>query len=304
MVRFIKLYCCFLSTFLLFSCGEDFFDSITEIEIPEHASRLVVQANFDATFAKNSKNFVLLNHTLGILDTMAFQEVDDATVTLYEEGALKANFEKPNPSAWFRANNIELLAGKNYTLNVDSPTYGRIEATQQLPTKVPIITATYEADAAVDRYGERGNEITIQFQDPEKEENYYLLSVYATYLCTEPDTTSRISLIYASPVDPLLEHLDDLHLTDASFDGEMYATRISINEEDFYNTESKSLPLEKITIRLTSLSKDRYLFNKTISAYQDNEGNPFAEPIVVHENIEGGSGIFTLSISDEFSIDL
>ena len=110
-----------------------------------------------------------------------------------------------------------------------------------------------------------------------------------------------------SPVDPLIDDLNQLYLTDASFDGETYTTRVSIylmEANSIAYEGATNLAAEKITVQLTSISKDRYLFEKTFYSYEENNGNPFAEPVVTHENVEGGSGIFSLSITDEFSIDL
>ncbi|MFK7981600.1 MAG: DUF4249 domain-containing protein [Saprospiraceae bacterium] len=311
MVRAIKLFISILLPFLLLGCGEDFFDSVTEIEIPEHEPQLVVRANFNATYGKEYGYYVRLNHTLGILDTTEYQEVDDATVTLFEAGELKASFEKPvDDSYWYRTDKMELVANKNYTLSVNSPTYGSAEATRQLPRKIPIIAATYEADGAVDRYGDRGDEVTIQFQDFAGEQNYYTIQIVATYTFEGLDTSFVIDnflIDYLSPVDPLLDDLDQLYLTDVSFDGEIYTTRVSLNLMEAGSIEyagAKNLAAEKIDVQLISISKDEYLFEKTLSAYRDNDGNPFAEPVVIHENIEGGSGIFTLSVTDVFSIDL
>lgn len=292
---------------MLISCGEDFFDSVTEIEIPEHEPQLAVRGFFNETYLDSGYgSWVRVGHTLGTLDTADFEEITDATVQLYEDNVLKNTFEYAN-DAWYIGEIEELKADKDYTLKVESPTYGSIEATQQLPSKVSILAATYETDAAVDRYGDRGDEVTIQFQDPEGEQNYYEISVTATYRFENTDTSFVLNnyYIYSSPVDPILEDLWGLYLTDTSFDGEMYTTRISVElmEKVFYD-EIESQPVEAITVRLTSISKDFYLFEKTFSAYQDNDGNPFAEPVVIHENVEGGTGIFSLSVTDEFLVEL
>lgn len=297
--------------FLLMSCGEDFFDSITEIEIPEHEPQLVIRANFDATFGVEHGHYVRLSHSLGILDTTEFQVVDDAVITLLEDNIPKASFISEN-NVWYNTEPMTLSEGKEYTLQATSPTYGSIESTQQLPSKGTILNATYEADAAVDVYGDRGDEVTIEFQDPAGEQNYYRIDVRSTHLVESPDTSYIADYFgtYTSPVDPIIEDLFfQLYLTDASFDGETYTTRVSIGLNEGGSWESDGTiftytAAEKITVSLTSISRDEYLFEKTLSAYQDNDGNPFAEPVVIHENIEGGSGIFSLSVTDEFSIGL
>jgi len=304
----IKYFSYIISAFLLISCGEDFFDSVTEIEIPEHEPQLVLRAEFNATYLEFS-NLVELRHTLGILDSTEFEEINDAKIELYEDGLLKSTFEN-HYASWYRGEIDNLEAGKTYTLKASSPTFGSVEASQEVPSKVQVIAATYEADGAVDRYGDRGDEVTIQFQDFAEEQNYYKIEILATYAFEGPDTSFVVDnflVNYLSPVDPLLDDLNQLYLTDVSFDGEIYTTRVSLNLMEAGSIEyagAKNLAAEKITALLTSISKDEYLFEKTLSAYQDNEGNPFAEPVVVHENIDGGSGIFTLSVSDGFLIDL
>ncbi len=301
--------------FLLMSCGEDFFDSITEIEIPAHEPQMVVRANFNPTFGEQYGYYVSLNHTLGILDTNEYELVEDATVTLLEDNTPKADFifdEGITRGSYYTAPSMTLSVGKDYTLRATSPTYGSIESTQQLPTKVNIINASYEANAGVDIYGERGDEVTIEFQDPAGEQNYYQLNVWSSHTIEEPDTSYISDGFWTntSPIDPIIEDLRQLYLTDASFDGETYTTRVRIDLteegswEDAEGTVFTYSAAEKITVQLISISKDEFLYQKTVSAYIDNDGNPFAEPVVIHENIEGGSGIFTLSITDEFPIDL
>jgi len=305
----IKYLIYLMSSFLFISCGEDFFDSITEIEIPEHEPQLVVRGNFNPTFGEKYGYYLRLNHTLGILDTTEYEVVDDAIITLLEEEELKTTFESFGDNGWYKTEAMTLSVGKNYTIEAISPTYGKVKGTQQLPNKVPIIAATYEADAAVDRYGDRGDEVTIQFQDPAGEQNYYRISVLSSHRIESPDSSYIADnfWVYSSPVDPIIEDLNELYLTDASFDGETYTTRIRVEVLEAGSWEyegATNLAAEKITVELTSISKDEYLFEKTLSAYQDNDGNPFAEPVVIHENVEGGSGIFTISVTDEFPIDL
>ena len=307
----ISIFSYLLLCFLLFSCNENFFESTTIIEIPEHQPQMVLRANFSSPFGEEYGYYVRLSHTLGILDTTDIQEITDATITLLEEEQTIAVFEKVDESDYyFYSEGFVLSPHNTYTLQALSPTFGEVKVTQQLPSKVTIVDASYEENGAVDRYGERGDEINIQFQDPGGEQNYYRVHVSATVPFEGPDTSFVQDNWYGgsiSPVDPLIDDLNSLYLTDASFDGEKYTTRISVQliEAGWYTIEdATNLAPVKISVHLSSISKDRYLFEKTLFTYRENEDNPFAEPVVVHENIEGGSGIFTLSFTDEFSIEL
>ena len=305
-MRPIKLliYCSIL--FILFSCKEDFFDSVTEVPLPEHEPQLSIGATINASFPQTA--IVRVSSTLSILDTSDFQPVTDAQVMLYEEDDLNAVFRDEHNAGWYTSEEaLELTSGKSYTLKIDSPTFGSIEATQILPEEVEILSASYQSDNAIDIYGERVDEVIIEFNDPKDEENYYIVSVLAAYPFENEDTSFVLeTLVYDSPVDPILEQLPSgLFFNDVSFEGENYRLRVGIElrEAISYN-EIVSGPPEKLTINLTTINKDFYLFQKTFDAFWENEGNPFAEPVIIHENIEGGAGLFSLMITNEFSIDL
>lgn len=323
-MKIIKYISFVFTTFFLLACKADFFDSITEVEVPVHEPQLVIAANFDATFTQSRfLNWMKVNNSLGILDTTTYSIIDDAKVELYEETILKKTFEynrqRSNDgieiNGQYLADSLEILANKNYTLKVNSPIFGSAEASQQLPTKVPTIAATYAANEVVDRYGSRRDEVTISFKDPSGEKNYYSVSLVTAYRFDYPDTSIVVDNypVASFPVDPIIETFAfaEMYFTDASFDGETYTLRIGAEliETIYRNTRvegeriSSGSP-EKLTIRLKSVSRDKYLFDKTFSAYIENERNPFAEPVVVHENVIGARGIFSLSVTDEFTIDL
>lgn len=296
------------------ACGEDFFDSITEVEIPEHEQQLAVTANFNATYGNFA--FVYVGHSKGILDSTSYEIIKDAQVDLYKGDVLKHNFQFLNSNnqedGWYRTDSITLGEGQTYTLKVTDETYGTVEATQTVPNIVPVLSGTFEANNVIDRYGDRRDEVTIEFQDPKGIQNYYTVNIGVIYRFENEDT-SFVARWFSPvfPVDPILDDLPygGLFLSDASFDGERYTLRFgtAVREQVSFNNrvnEILSGPPEKIVVTLTAVSKDYYLFRKTLSTYYDNEDNPFAEPVVIHNNIEGGNGIFTLNISNEFEIDL
>ena len=55
---------------------------------------------------------------------------------------------------------------------------------------------------------------------------------------------------------------------------------------------------------LSSISRDNYLFIKSEAASREARDNPFAEPVIVHNNIENGIGIFRARNTTTFRIDL
>ena len=60
----------------------------------------------------------------------------------------------------------------------------------------------------------------------------------------------------------------------------------------------------KLIVRLANMSKDSYLYLRSLQQYMQARDNPFAEPVVVFDNIENGHGIFRMSNMQLFEIDL
>lgn len=302
----------FLLLLLFSSCKKNFFDSSIDVKVPEHEPQLTVTAHL---FANSPNQMIFVNHSRGILDSAEIKPVTNAVVDLYEGNNLLKNFsflayEDLEGYGRFTTDSINFISGKTYTLKVESTQYGSLESSQTAPTKVAINNATYEKDGTIDQYGERVDEISIEFDDPEGERNYYAVSVLGSYLFENKDTSfTGIWGIYESPVDPILEEARGrLLFSDASLDGNNYTLKFGafINEKQSFRLESGEWidgELLDIEVTLSSVSQDYYSFWKSMETFGNNQGNIFAEPTNVYENVEGGIGIFTLNSNDEYIIE-
>ncbi len=313
----IKYIIYILSSFLLLSCGENFFDSIVEVEVPAHESNLAITAHLSNL---DDVSLVHVTHTVGILDNKNAVPIEDAQVELYSDGQLLqtyqyrrffvyVNFEGDTLTVDGYVNQApkELAVNKRYELRVSTPTYGEIIATQPLIQPTPIISGTYEENGIsgifedIDTNGnedDRAEEIAIKFQDNASEKNYYAVQATGYY---ETVTSNGIEEFgepfYLTPVDPATEEgLNGLILSDATFDGKEYELKMAA----FGQTED----LKRIEVTLYSITEDRYLYETTLINYQENDGNPFAEPVIIHENVSQGNGIFTMSAGSIFTIEI
>lgn len=312
-----KNICPLLLLLLLFSCKGDFFDAIVDVDVPEHTPRLTVAAHFNELF----ENFVVdVGHSAGILDNSPIKAVKNAKVELLEDEQLLHTFDLLSvdnevQSYYVKKAPIDFSPEKYYTLKINSEEYGQVQGTQVIPTKVLIEQATYKENSAVDRYGERGDAINLQFTDPANEQNYYQVLINTSFEVITEDSSFVIAdyEVGISPVDPFLEDIDynTLLLSDASFDGASHTIQVAafisdqLRYEQFQGgwLEGAEVRLKEIDVTLLSTSKDYYLFQKSLASHQDNEDNFFAEPTNVYENVEGGIGIFTLSTGDTFKIE-
>jgi len=302
----VKYIYVFVALWSLWSCGKDTFNPIIDLEIPMHESRLSITAHLSNL---DSLVMVHVSHTAGILDNKPSVPLKDAIVSLYEDGGqLVSQFTYQEVGLEstgqgevliqdiFISDKINFKAGMAYTLKVEDQDYGVSETIQYFPSEIPILSATYQADGVTDVSGNRANEIALSFQDNPMEKNYYLASVF---LATK-DSMQQVIRAFPtiSPADPIAKKIEKgLLFSDATFDGQQYTLQMAISNLDIQEGD-------RLYVQLYTISEDRYLFEQGVKTYEDSAENPFAEPIILHENIDNGNGIFTLNAGSQFIIKI
>lgn len=63
-------------------------------------------------------------------------------------------------------------------------------------------------------------------------------------------------------------------------------------------------PKDPIRIRLLSIPKELYFYEKNLYAYNSRHDDPFSEPVYLSGNVKGGLGIFAICRSSEISVTL
>jgi hypothetical protein len=179
-------------------------------------------------------------------------------------------------------------------LKISAPGYEPVEAVQTMPKAVPILSASFEPDGAITPDGDKVDEVTIEFQDPAGEDNYYAVTAVFSY---EVGSTTYAYRTYLENLDPLGEDLNDgfIALKDDSFDGKKYKWRLGSYEYAGEDT--------KLIVYLHVISRDKYLFLLSTRLLEDADDNPFAEPVIIHENITGAYEIFSLETKSSIEIE-
>jgi len=155
----------------------------------------------------------------------------------------------------------------------------------------------------VDPEGYTASAWNILIQDPPDQENYYRIDLKLKfYEENGPDTFFYFVPSFPSSIDPILSNIylsDGIAMvcSDASFNGSSYWLRL-------YDYTEVYPEIKSVVFEVSSITKDAYLFYKTSYAYLESQYNPFAEPVIVHENIENGHGIFILRNTSREEIDL
>lgn len=288
-----------LSIFVLASCGEDKFSQVVEIDLPEHEPVLSVAAEFSNV---DTQLQVVVGRTWPTIDRPENASVENATIKLYKNGSLFKVIE--NDTNFFDGfYDVDLGAdgplapdGAVYRLEVAAPGFDTVFAEQKMPSLVEITKGTYEPQGIVSPEGDKVDEITIEFDDPAGVGDYYGVGGY--YLYTEvfgEDTFTYNYSLYLETFDPLLESgANNLLLVgDKSFDGK----KVTLKTYCYCGFDSNQENYE-IVLHLVHLTREKYLYLRSLSQFWDTDGNPFAEPVTVQGNIQGGVGLFSLETLD------
>ncbi|MEM6967207.1 MAG: DUF4249 domain-containing protein [Bacteroidota bacterium] len=281
------------------SCSEDRFSQVKNIDFPEHESRLAVTANLSVpenTFFSGEllTPTLFVGHSLGILDENEYDTISNATVELFKDGNLFYEFEYDPIQNNYVGPDPDLLPidSGTYTLEVSAPNYDKVSATQTMPSRAEVISASYEfEEVPFDFDNELYDLFEFKIQDKAGEENYYAFDL--RFEVEQFGQTSEFDAFFDSD-DPLMEWGYNLYqiLPDVSFDGNTYDVRLLINGN--WLPVNDNTMIKAVEVDVLTITKDLYLYDTSRERYWNAEGNPFAEPVLIHSNMENGYGVFTL----------
>ena len=216
--------------------------------------------------------------------------------------------------------------GINYTLKATAPNLPPVEASMTIPNPVPIQSVTVGNLTTIDNQSYYPIDITFQdLTNSNNESNYYFLSVRQyinpiidpnTGIAT--DTIETCNCFYTRKgVFNQNDFIFDLNgselirldgrepFTNQLFAGKQHSLQIFVPFNSyFYINGDEEIPTSKVTITLGSQNKERYFYRESRGLQNQTENNPFAEPVTVYNNVEGGFGIFGGYSSNTVHIEL
>ena len=219
--------------------------------------------------------------------------------------------------------------GDSLSLRVISPALGEVSAGCRIPQQPVVSDFSIEYDTTMYEYSWRdGNDslwvnryiegdILLHFKlhDPGDEQNYYMVRM-VTY-----DIDSRWFYHYIYINDEMLFDIDatnevfdmndneenhgtTLSFSDQRINGKVHPVTISFPYYSYYSDVDQDFENRHTRLEVYSISRDLYLFEKTIKAA--NNQNDFtqiiSEPVQVHTNIRGGIGILGASSKVSFNV--
>ena len=290
-------------------------EQVVDIEVPEHKSQLVLSSYYYAGDTKITAN---LTKSLAISNNDPIDRIWGATIKLYENDVLLGQFGEAEDTTYYQAHTGEwdslgnpitetqinairrlykldlatpLQTDKTYKITAEATDYESVSAVQHLSSNIKTNgDIIYNPMSRPGLEGYSMDALEIQIEDNPDEDNYYEFIVYKSYYGNwYNDWLESYTLGIEQGVDGTLLLKDDL------FEGSTYNVELLMWPDDPSETD--------IRLQIKSISRDKFLFTKSLRAYDDAYYNPFAEPVIIHTNVENGQGIFSMENKTEVLIE-
>jgi len=268
---------------------------------------------------------VYLSNSRGVIDPGQLAAVTNGQVRVFDEqGNLLEQLVHVGEGAY--RGSVVIAPGTALSVQAQASGLAAVRANDRVPLPVPIQqwdTVSVEAEGGGSGFGSTTLEVTLTINDPGDRSNFYLLEAfvgqqYIIQQVFDPISGTFVldtifldepfwSRAYLSSADPVL-----ISQSDAG-PGE---TRVFFNRavfrDDGFNgtTRSFRIRLESfirpgtLDLRLVSISEATFRYFRTLERYAYTEGDPFAEPVQVFTNVEGGLGIWGGANVEQVLIDL
>jgi hypothetical protein len=192
---------------------------------------------------------------------------------------------------------IKPLKGHTYTVEASKDNYKTVQATDNVPSSNIRIHSVSFSKNLKEYYNQEVYTMAIEFDDPNGE-NYYEIGLYGPQFTFDRSvnppviTDTLLVQYYLSSEDPIFA--DSYRnssgfwaFSDALVDGKRVKINFSIQLYQLVSVDEI-----EVTVVLREISHDLYKYKQTAGLQHSLNGDPFAEPVPVYNNVENGYGVF------------
>lgn len=261
---------------------------------------------------------VYISKSLVPTDTINFTDVPDAKAELFQNGeyaGLLNTYVESNRNpglGYFMNPNIILNANDSLELRITHSNFNTVYAKTFIPEKPSVNTSilSYTATALDNPYVFGYNffaTIKLTIIDDLLKEKFYTVKMFyfadALPYTVDTDTLYTEKIHFSVNADNVLRTYkfnEGYLLSNQTFSKD--TMNFILNIDDDLNL--KESDTAKVYIEIKSVSKDFYLYQKTLKTYYTSLNNPFSETAEVYNNINSGYGIFAgyNAVKDSFMI--
>lgn len=277
-----------VASMFLCSC-ESFFDSVTDVEIEPHESKLAVFAFLDDS---NEEQSVMVGASKGYIESGDPELLSGAAVSLTKNGTEVMEFSGGITGTYFLDVPLNLETGDQLRMDISVPDYEPVYASATVTPLVDVESIVYDGEIFSLEYGETLPQYEVTINDSGATDDYYFLEVYAVN-----EANDDRQHIYLTTNDVNVSNWTYLGLVfdDKTFNGNTHKVNVMIDDYE-------GLPQGyNYQLDIKTISEDMYRHAKSRTSYWNSDGNPFAEPVTVTSNIEEDAfGIFGVIRSQTF----
>lgn len=278
----MRLFIYTISILILAAC-----ELVVPIDLPDQSPKLVLNGFLQA----DSSISVYLTSSFGMYETFNPAPIDDATITLRDGQGNDFLFtEDAQQRARYSLDNVFVQPGERYTITAAAPGFPSVTGSTIVPLPIRFDTVELDRGARMDRDSILYDVWTLQLTDIPQTDNYFILRIRLQ------EQTEEYGVCFET-LDPALAAVDffgngsdalylcDGYFTDAIFKDGTY--RMQVFTDAFYTDKPN------VTFQFDLLHVDEAYYNYAQSSalQYSTDGNPFAEPVIVYNNIEQGFGV-------------
>lgn len=270
-------------------------------EVPFNGDETAASLVVDAVIENDSVFEIKLERSVFFLDKVDNRKItSDAVLTLFDLTNDVA-YEITTPEEENRyIFPTTVKPETEYKLEISHPDFETVESTIRTVKTIPMLscdTSTFIHEP----WGHRELKISLSWQDPPEEENFYMVVVRQTQEVIEEWQMAVQNLSFTTDdldmIQPeVFEIFEDQYATyqvalfnDLSFNGGVKTFDFEIVHPFHFGNPGNSQE-RKVEVKLISVSKDFFKYWLDVKTFENLE--EFSEPLQIHTNIQNGFGIF------------
>lgn len=248
---------------------------LEDIPVPTVQVKPVVFANISQLNVRPTIELTKSKPILNETSSNEYEEVLGANTVVTVDGK-EYTFQYVNGDGYRHAGAIDMVGGETVMLRVETPEFGEVSAEAIVPDKIPSYQITVDS---IRRQFDTEYTVLIDIPQMGEKEQFYRIEAYS-------DNGFDTSEVFTDG---------------AYFTNERRVAGSARLAARLFTWETGSGSVPKLFIILSSITQDHYEYGTALENYQPD--NPFAEPTPLPNNVKGGLGVFTISMSEVIQLN-
>lgn len=276
------------------SCNE----KILNENLPFEGQKLVVEGFLTPTEPIEISVYQTLPPTGDLIDD---RYVENATVQLFENAVLVETLTHDEEGIYYSPRDFRPQFGKSYHIEVVADNFPKVVSeTEILPDTIPVFSWSFVDSLFVDNNTIEGR-LSFEFQDIMNEANFYNILVEGVDINGERNVVAYFKEDFITE-NPACEYAE--FFRDKCFENDWFRYDFTTNTRSHGEAPNQQQQYKQLRLTLQIAPESHYNYKRFLSVADNNEGNPFAEPVEFYTNIDGGYGVFTTYLERVVIINL